>query len=374
MNEGLITSVPVAKAEDREERAISLQEQGLESPEALRQQIAQESQTETEDFKKEGIDQYASIEERAQREGLTIDLEDKNTLDTLDGEADSAQAKLLNEIGVAEKLDEKEAAKVIKGGQEKIHALFSNEQQGSSEYAELSSLLMTQTNGVNGWKSAGEINAIDVQNVLTRIEQEETLFAQREWARQENEKDARAQELRDKAWEAVDSSVQKIDDSLFKGAMGEEGYKSFIEGIRNLPPNELVHLYHGLNSGGFESVLGILNSPSHGVEQHSGPTLSLVPVGQFWKGLGFRYSLRREQISFPGEENPNAVVKMGENGVPEDTGYITTPSGSLPLDQFEAEIMRSQFADPNPALEKEMAEKLQQFAGTRAAQAASGRQ
>ncbi len=362
MNEERMVSSPAVKAEDQEGHTTSPQEQGLESPEALRQQIAQESQTETEDFKKEGIEQRAAIEERAKRDGLTIDAEDRNALDTLDGEVDAAHAKLLSEIGAAEKLDEKEAAKVIRGGQEKIHALFSDGQQESLEYAELSSLLMTQTNGVNGWKPAGEINAIDVKNVLTRIEQEETLSARREWARQEDEKDAHAQELRDKAWEAVDSSVQKIDSSLFKDAMGEEGYKSFIENIKKLPPNEIVHLYHGLNSGGYESVLEILDSPSHGVEQHSGPTLSLVPVGQFWKRLGFRYSLKRGQIAFPGEDNPNAVVKMGENGVPEDTGYIATPSGSLPLDQFEAEIMRSQFADPNPALEKEMIEKLQQFA------------
>lgn len=358
-------SAPAAKAEDQEGHTTSPQEQGLESPEALRQQIAQESQTEIEDFKKEGIDQLAPIEERAEKDGLAIDSEDKDALVTLDGEADSAQAKLLNEIGAVEKLNEKEVAKVIRSGQEKIHALFSDEQQESPGYIELSSLLMTQVNGANVWKPNSEINATDVQNVLTRIEQEETQFAQREWARQQDEKDARAQELRDKSWEDAKSSIQKIDNGLFKDAMGEEGYKSFIENIKNLPPNEIVHLYHGLNSGGFETVLGILNSPSHGVEQHSGPTLSLAPVGQFWKGLGFRYSLQRGQIAFPGENNPNAVVKMGENGVPEDTGYIATPAGNLPLDQFEAEVMRSQFADPNPVLEKEMIEKLQQFAKMR---------
>jgi hypothetical protein len=159
------------------------------------------------------------------------------------------------------------------------------------------------------------------------------------------------------------SEFKKIDENLTALFQDEEKYKKYIEDQKRLPPDAIVHLYHGLNSGGYKAALEILNGSSHGIEQHSGPTLSLTPSGGFWKGVGFRYSLRRDQIEFPGENNPNAVVRM--EGDDEDTGKIVNESGSLPLDKFEAEIMRSKFTLPNPDLEKKLVEKLHQFSEER---------
>lgn len=158
------------------------------------------------------------------------------------------------------------------------------------------------------------------------------------------------------------SDFERIDENLLDLHNDEEKFRKFVDEQKNLPPDAIVHLYHGLNSAGYEGALVILNGESKGVEQGSGPTLSLTPSGGFWKGVGFRYALRRYQIEFPGEKNANAVVRMwnGQDGIP-DTGVIINESGNLPLDQFEADVMRSKFTLPNPDLEKELVKKLQQF-------------
>ncbi len=162
------------------------------------------------------------------------------------------------------------------------------------------------------------------------------------------------------------SEFQKIDDDLASMFKDEEKFKKYIEEQKNLPPDAIVYLYHGLGSGKYEAALDVLNGPSHGIEQHSGPTVSLVPVGQFWKGVGFRYALRRDQIEFEGENNPNAVVRMKKNDFGgEGDGIIIHASGALPIDQFEAEVMRSKFVYPNPEVENKLKEKLDFFAKER---------
>ncbi|HOX10484.1 MAG TPA: hypothetical protein PK333_00675, partial [Candidatus Moranbacteria bacterium] len=86
----------------------------------------------------------------------------------------------------------------------------------------------------------------------------------------------------------------------------------------------------------------------------------------FWKGVGFRYALRRDQIEFEGENNPNAVVRMKKNDFGgEGDGIIIHASGALPIDQFEAEVMRSKFVYPNPEVENKLKEKLDFFAKER---------
>jgi len=162
------------------------------------------------------------------------------------------------------------------------------------------------------------------------------------------------------------SEFQKIDDDLASMFKDEEKFKKYIEEQKNLPPDAIVYLYHGLGSGKYEAALDVLNGPSHGIEQHSGPTVSLAPVGQFWKGVGFRYALRRDQIEFEGENNPNAVVRMKKNDFGgEGDGIIIHASGALPIDQFEAEVMRSKFVYPNPEVENKLKEKLDFFAKER---------
>lgn len=162
------------------------------------------------------------------------------------------------------------------------------------------------------------------------------------------------------------SEFQKIDDDFASMFKDEEKFKKYIEEQKNLPPDAIVYLYHGLGSGKYEAALDVLNGPSHGIEQHSGPTVSLAPVGQFWKGVGFRYALRRDQIEFEGENNPNAVVRMKKNDFGgEGDGIIIHASGALPIDQFEAEVMRSKFVYPNPEVENKLKEKLDFFAKER---------
>ncbi|MCX6761336.1 MAG: hypothetical protein NTY33_00605 [Candidatus Moranbacteria bacterium] len=259
-----------------------------------------------------------------------------------------------------EKIPTKEQQDAFKRGKEKVAYLqeINNE---SPEYWDLYAHLTEGFGEKIKWRSVDEIDADKVKKLLEVIDRNDIMLARKRWEAKEDAKSARQQELRD----AIKSEFPKIDDNLSKIAMGEDNFKKFIEEQKNLPPDAIVHLYHGLNSGGYKSALEILNSPSHGIEQRSGPTVSLVPVGQFWKGVGFRYALRRDQIAFPGEDNPNAVVKMREDDGMEDSGYITTKSGSLPLDQFEAEVMRSNFADSDPDAEKALKEKLLEFSEIR---------
>jgi hypothetical protein len=159
------------------------------------------------------------------------------------------------------------------------------------------------------------------------------------------------------------SEFQEIDLKLLRLNNNDEEMKQYLDRQKNLPPDAIVHLYHGLK-GGYENVLSVLNSPSHGIEQHSGPTLSLIPSGAFWKpgDLGFRYALRRNQIEFSGEKNPNAVVKIGDN---DRTGIICNESKSLPLTQFEGEVMRSIETYPDFDAENKIKERLLQFSEIR---------
>lgn len=158
------------------------------------------------------------------------------------------------------------------------------------------------------------------------------------------------------------SEFREIDQKLMN--MDESELEQYVEKQRNLPPDGIVYLYHGLNNGGYEKVQTVLNSHSQGIEQHSGPTFSFVPVGQFWKkgDLGFRYAIRRDQVEFPGENNPNAIVKIEDNG---KTGIICTKSGSLPLSRFEADIMRSPGTFPDFDSENKIKEKLRYFSEIR---------
>jgi len=69
-----------------------------ESPEELCQQMISESEKESDNFKSECADNLAQAETRAEKDGLTIDSNDKESLQLLPSEADGARAELLNEI------------------------------------------------------------------------------------------------------------------------------------------------------------------------------------------------------------------------------------------------------------------------------------
>ena len=163
--------------------------------------------------------------------------------------------------------------------------------------------------------------------------------------------------------EKNNSLFEKIDEKLVSLFQHEEKFREFINNQKNLPPDAVVYLYHGLGAGGYDGALDILNSKSRGVEQRGGnPTLSITPSGGFWMGVGFRYALKRNQIEFPGENNPNAVVRMWrrDNGL-EDAGVIINEEECLPLDKFDAKVMRSKHVLPNPEVEKKLIKKLQEL-------------
>lgn len=447
----------------------------VESPEELRQQMISESEKETNQFKKECLEGLTNSETRAEKNGLSIDSDDKEGLQNLNKEATTAREELTDELGEKEESKEKistsEQLDALEKGREIILKLQKSGNDKSSEYWDLYSRL-TEGFGENlKWIDASEIDSDNVEKMLDALkessEKEAELKARSvetflnkskiadknealqriiEYAGVSSEEELSSKlmerdeegdyvinihtpdildtekkprlsllkkikdgadvfgytysntpsyefevndligRLRDeekpeialevekifektrKDFEAEKdkSEFQKIDEDLIALSKDEEKYKEYIEKQKNLPPDAIIHLYHGLNKSGYDGALEVLNSPSHGIEQHSGPTVSLAPVGQFWQGVGFRYALRRDQIEFPGENNPNAVIKMEKNSLGEEgDGIIVHESGCLSLDQFEAEVMRSQYAKPNPDAEKELSEKLRQFSEER---------
>lgn len=122
------------------------------------------------------------------------------------------------------------------------------------------------------------------------------------------------------------------------GTASEEEKAAFVESIKNLPQGSSVDLYHGLN-GGSLGALKILESEPYGVKQISGPCLAAYPVGQFWKpgDAGFKYSVNKDDIEFPGEHKANAKFRMDSNGVVFMIHGIT----ELPLNEYTAVVMRT---------------------------------
>lgn len=260
-------------------------------------------------------------------------------------------------------LEQRSSEKIIRLGMEKMHAMFNSGRQGESDYMALAHLLIKNDGGQNVWKSQEEIDADAVELVLGRINDDEAF--ERSWKGERVVADTLETVDGEIEQESGQLGFEKIDPSLFKVNMGDEGFRQYVEQQRNLPPDGIVYLYHGLNGGGYKDALRIIDSPSHGIAQRSGPTVSLVPVGQFWRGVGFRYALRRDQINFPGDNHPNAVVQMMDKDGMEDVGHIINESESLPLDKFEAKVMRSAFSDPDPEAEAMVLERMQHFSDLR---------
>lgn len=118
----------------------------------------------------------------------------------------------------------------------------------------------------------------------------------------------------------------------------QEKRLEFINELRDLSSEAAVELYHGLN-GGLEKALAVLESPDQGVKQISGPCLAVFPVGQFWKpgDVGFKYSIPRGKIEFPGESNPDAQFRVDEGG----SVLMINNLESLPLSEYSGEVMRT---------------------------------
>lgn len=135
-------------------------------------------------------------------------------------------------------------------------------------------------------------------------------------------------------------TVPTLNRDLMKIGMATREEKAlFVNEKKNFSSEASIDLYHGLN-GGIEGALKVLESPSQGVKQISGPCLALYPVGQFWKpgDAGFKYSIPRGQIEFPGESNPLAQFRVDEGG----TVLMINGLDTLPLSEFNGIVMTTE--------------------------------
>lgn len=115
--------------------------------------------------------------------------------------------------------------------------------------------------------------------------------------------------------------------------------QSWIENARNKKDNELVSLYHGAKTNGvnqdvinsFEHIL----STSNCIQQASGPTLSIQPLGQFWNGLGFEIKVPRHLINFPGENKEKAILSVSDDGAV----LINNADKQLKFDEYQSKIL-----------------------------------
>ena len=137
----------------------------------------------------------------------------------------------------------------------------------------------------------------------------------------------------------ISLTIPVLNRDLIKiGTASPEERSEFVNSLKNLPPGTHVDLYHGLN-GGSDGALKVLDSDSRGIKQISGPCLAAYPVGQFWKpgDAGFKYSVPKDDIEFPGENKPSAKFRMENDGIV----YMINGLTELPIDEYEGVVMRT---------------------------------
>ncbi|MEK7511095.1 MAG: hypothetical protein AAB582_02580 [Patescibacteria group bacterium] len=141
-------------------------------------------------------------------------------------------------------------------------------------------------------------------------------------------------------------------------ALDKDAFESHFEAQRTLSPDAEVRLYHGLN-GSYDAALDLLTSEHKGVEERRGPTLSLTPLAQYWKpgDVGISYAIARQLVQFPGEDNPNAVVRLDANNV----AHILTPDKTLPFTEYRGEVIRAPETEPDPEKEREVSRLQQKY-------------
>jgi hypothetical protein len=150
--------------------------------------------------------------------------------------------------------------------------------------------------------------------------------------------------------EVVQPNIPILDRQLCSLGLGPGGVYSeewderlaeFIDEKRSLPSDAKIDIYHGLN-GGLDKALALLESPEQGVKQMGGEAacFAIFPVGSFWKpgDAGFKYSIPRESIEFPGENKPDAKFHIDDDGVV----LLVNGLDTLPLTEFNGEVMRTE--------------------------------
>jgi hypothetical protein len=121
--------------------------------------------------------------------------------------------------------------------------------------------------------------------------------------------------------------------------IAQENKKSWYENAKNKSDDELVSLYHGaktytVNEDTVQSIKeGFLKTNC--IQECSGPTLSIKPIGQFWMGLGFEVQIPRGQIEFPGEKKENPLIKVNEDSV----AFIMNEERSIKFDEYRSKIL-----------------------------------
>jgi len=268
----------------------------VESPEEIRKQMMAEATQETDQFNAESVVDISQAEAQAEKDGLVIDAEDKNAIQELNVEADVAKNEFLAEvIPGEERATPPPLLTELENIQVKACLSCGKENQGGNKFCE---------------ECGNKFEQIQPDSIIQEgaIKMSDE-FKSARMTCQEKEDAEFEKFLQEKELENAGSEFEKIDSSLFRYSMGEEKFKEYVEAQKNLPPDAIVHLYHGLNNGGYESALEILNSPGHGIQQRSGPTVSLVPVGQFWKVLVFAMHLGEIKLLFRERKIPRQLCK-----------------------------------------------------------------
>ena len=71
-------------------------------------------------------------------------------------------------------------------------------------------------------------------------------------------------------------------------------------------------------------------------EERSGPGLKCVSAeAGFWYGNGFKIEIPRNLVEFDGEKNPNAVVRVDEDGLT----HVVTNDKKLKFDEFKSSFL-----------------------------------
>jgi hypothetical protein len=149
------------------------------------------------------------------------------------------------------------------------------------------------------------------------------------------------------AFEAMESfkniqenlNVSMLSNSLFNNILSttderDAFFKKHFEEIKNKKDDELISFYHGMKIDSIEkdvidSVAKAFMS-SNSLQEHSGPTLSIVPFNTYWPGLGLEIKIPRSKVKFPGEKNENAVLEVGEGC----TAMMLTQDRKIKFDEF----------------------------------------
>jgi len=97
MNRFEPTTETIKKPEAQENHEVP---RSVENPEELRQQMTSEAEKQTGQFKQECTDDLLRVEERAEKDGLLIDGEDKKALENLGTEAEATKKELEFEIAL----------------------------------------------------------------------------------------------------------------------------------------------------------------------------------------------------------------------------------------------------------------------------------